>query len=393
MSDRYKTYPASPEISKAFRTGTPESLIVLKVKPPKTGEGIDNADRFMNAVHHANFNHSRFSSSLESNRCSFEMWYQNEELEFYFVLPNKSVEDHYRRQLVGYYDGLKIEEKKISENRFLDVDMNRYIATVRLGLNRSPLEPIWSTSTGGDDDNLQDPYKPILNEVDSKTNVNFFMQVLYKPLPKEIWNVLFGKSVLDYANNFESVDNEEEDSGGSIMNIISSSDSKLQDREVRTQGASAMRERHGRPTFLTEVRLMTISDSKRTTVQELKSIVNLFQNSYMGITGQTLQPIDTISSQDMLVRSIQRDFSPDNKINFNSKKSLLKKKLKNKLFGSSTFITTDSELASLAHLPSESTVSITGVDYSKALVEGTLPPEAKSFKPVTQKEKQEYNNE
>jgi hypothetical protein len=391
MNKDYETYMVSPEIEKAFKLGVPEDLIVLKVKPPENSQGIDNSTEFTSSVHHCTFNTSSTRVNLKSSKCSFEMWYSNEELEFYFVLPNEEEENHYRRQLVGYYDGIKIEEKKLPEEKFMDVELDRYVTGVRLKYKKSPYEPIWSKSKGGDDDKINDPYKPILNEIDSKTNISFMTQIVYKPLPKQIWKYLYGDSLLDYAEQFEDLDEEDEEDGG--FSLFGGSNN-ITDRQIIKAGAESIRERHGKPLFMTEIRLIALADNKQTVKKELDSVVDLFQNTYRGKTDQTLVPMKTKDLEDFLCRSVCREFSEDNNINFNSRKALLLRKLKNKVFSKRpNMITTDDELAGIAHLPNKDSISVTGIDFTQAMVDGTLPPQAKTFKPVTEKEKQDYNYE
>lgn len=376
------------EVMEAFDTGTPRSLKVFDIEPPEQNEGISVAPRFISSVHHCTSEFSRFKSKVDSYTSSFEIWYENEELDFYYVLPPEE-EDHYRRQLSGFYNGINIKEQKLPKDCFIDCKEGRGLAMARLGAVRNAIEPLWLVNGGGDNEDITDPYKSLLNQVDSKTGIKFFFQIVYKPLPKNIWSYLFGKTLTDYAEKLETEDNdnEEEYQGpGITMQILSSifgSGKDTLDPQLKRKGAELIRDLYGEPTFLTEIRVIAIADTPKIAEKELDSVIDIMSNDYKGVTGQTLRPVSDIDLEDQLTRTLLRDFSEDNKINFNSKRSLFKKKLSNNLRGTEPLMVfTPGELSGIAHLPSSDEVSATGVNYTQAIVEGTLPPEAKEFEPV-----------
>jgi hypothetical protein len=54
-----------------------------------------------------------------------------------------------------------------------------------------------------------------------------------------------------------------------------------------------------------------------------------------------------------------------------------------------TLICSAPELAALTHMPNQDSISVTGINYAKSLVDGTLPPDSKDFEPLTDKEMKE----
>ena len=374
MAD-YATLAVSPKVAKTFEVGTPGDLTVLRVQPPKNGPGMDPSVNLIKSLHHVDVEESMMSKTVNSKLTSFEMWYQNEQLDFYFVVPDEEEEDHYRRQLSGYYKGVNIQEETLKENQFPNIEKGRSIAVTRLGATSHIFEPIWAVGSGGDDDTVEDPYQPILNEVDSKTNLSIMVQVLYKPVPSS-WTRIAGTSLQEYSTRLEEEGILNERMFGRVK-------TRVNDSSLQSQGAEAIRQQAGQPAFRTEVRLAVAADSDRQAQLELDALVDLFENTYKGRTDQTLQPIGIDDAEDLVARMVARKFHGS------GLPSGITGKSKVQAFGTTpTLICSAPELAGLVHLPSEETVPVSGVNYTKALVEGTLPPDAKRFKPVSKKEKQ-----
>lgn len=370
---KFVTREIDKRIEESFKTGTPSGFKVLNVLPPEQSGGIDVAPRFISSVHHCSSEFSLLKSKVKSSVFSLEIWYQNEELDFYFVLPAEE-EDYYRRQLSGYYEGIDIKEKKLPKDRFIDAERGQAISLTRLDTVRHPIEPLWLASGGGDNENVNDPYKSLINQIDSKTQLEFFLQVLYKPLPENIWSKLYGESIEEYAERLE----EEDDV----------------DSKSKRKGINIIKNLIGEPSFLTEIRLFCIGDNPRLAEKELISLTDIIENDYKGVTGQTLKPKEGIDLEDLLTRCILREFSEDNKINFNSKKSLWKRRLLNKVFSKKpSMILTPDEISGVKHLPSSDEVSAEGINYTQALVQGSLPPEAKNFEPVKESEQKKVEGD
>lgn len=369
----FPVVPVSPKESRAFKQGSKDESIVLQVQPPKDGPGIEKGPSFLRAVHHVNVEEGMFSSSIESGVFSFEMWYHEEELDFYFVLPDRQSEDHYRRQLSGYYPGLQIEEQKQTEDKFIPVESGRAGAAVQLGAKKHIYEPL--STPGSEDSSESDPYRAILNEVDSRKETTILIQILYKPLSRK-WTRIVGTSLEEFGQRVEEDGVLEERLFGFFSD-------RLEDSSLQQKAADAIREQNGEPAFLTEVRLAVFADTKQEAQNEIKTLFDLFERTYQGPTGQTLT-MKAQDTEDLLARAVLRervygDFP---------RGTLSGIQL---LSGTQPYLMcTPEELSGLVHLPNESDIPISGINYTDSLSDGTLPPESRVFEPVSEEEKQEF---
>lgn len=372
---KFETIAVSPEVSEVFSVGTPDDRTVLHIRPPEDGPGVEQGLNLMKSIHHVDVESGLLSETVNSKLSSFEMWYQNEQLDFYFVVPDEEEEDHYRRQITGYFTGVQIQEETLKKNQFPNIEPGRSIAVTRLGAERHVFEPLWMVGDGGDD-GVEDPYQPILNEVDSKTDLSVIIQVLYKPLPRS-WESVNGTELREYSRRLE----QEGILGQRLFGKITR---KINDETLQQKGADSIRKQIGEPAFATEVRMAVVADTDEMATRELDGLVDLFTNTYQGQTGQRLTPVNTEDAEDLLARMISRRLQGRENL-----PQGIRGRLKMELMGTTPFlICTAPELSGLVHLPNRDSVTVTGVNYTKALVEGTLPPNAKRFKPVSQQEKE-----
>lgn len=361
----------TPTISDALRVGTPPELHVLKVRPPKGGSGVSDALELTKSLHHLEIEKSLLSTNVNSHRVSFEIWYDNESIDFYYALPNAAEEEQYRRQLAGFNSGISIRRIFEQERKFPQISSGAYVSLARLGATRHVFEPLWSV--GGED--ASDPYLPLLNAVDSQTDTKVVLQVLYEPVEPS-WSEIGGQTIEEYSQRFEEEGILNERYFGRVSD-------KITDPTVMTTGAEAIRRQIGMPAYRVEVRVAVVSTDAGKSREELITLLNLFEKLYKGATKQTLSPISSSNGEDLFARMLLREW--DGKGISSGISSELKIKAKGTV---PELVLTAPELAGLAHLPSDSDVPVSGINYSEAMVDGVLPPDSENFTPVTKQEKQ-----
>lgn len=363
MSQEHLIHEADSKTVTACSKGTPDSLSVLNTQPPEASSGINDATELLTAVHHVDSESSILSDTIQSSRTTFEMWYENEEIDFYYIFNDDEEEKHYRRQLSGYYSGIDIEQLTLPKNKFININEGESIAMANLGLTHHFFEPITMADSDGGD-----PYKPLLNEIDSKSDTKMLLQVVYRA-QADSWKNMYGDSLRNYGQRLEQSGQLEERLFGLYTRDIN-------DESKRDSAAQQIRSQLSHPAFYCEARILVISESEETAQRELSSIVDLIERNYSGKTGQKLSPTGIgCSAEEFLGTTITRDFfSPS------GPPSGLLGGLKPRVLGTEPYmILTAPELAALCHLPSEDSIGVSGINYTPALVEGTLPPEAKEF--------------
>lgn len=357
---KYSVIKASPKIARASKQASPD-LHVIRVTPQSMIEGISNSQDFLKAVHHTSLNDGFLDYDLDTYLTSFEIWYQDGSVHFYYVFDDEDVETHFRRQIVGYYPGSKITKNKLGTEKFLSVNKGDYIAMTRFFTKKDPIYPI---NRGGNSRNESEPYKPILNEIDSKSGINYMIQVLFSPIPDNSWSKILNEDP-------KSVDADDYD------NVA----------EINDRGSE--------PIFWTEVRVVCIAPSKAKAETEIESVIDLVSNYYHNEShNQTLESVNYGNSEDLFCRFVDRKYSKDNQIPLESKKQILLNKLRSSIpvLNQRSFITTTKELSRLAHLPSKNSIDVSGVEYKTNTLDSEVPPDAVEFEPVSKKEKKRYHN-
>lgn len=359
MTSSISAIPVNESLERACREGPLDTDIVLEVTPPERGEGLSAGTNLARALYQTEEG-GGVRNKNNSPMAAMEIWYEHESLRFFYVLPSQKQESHYRRQLSGYYEGLDIETQIETEDKFLSLTEGEHVAATQLGMKKHFFEPI---ASGGDD---EDPYQSILGEVDTKDNTKTLIQVLYRPALLQ-WHEVGGTSLREYANE---VREQSMESG---------------DDEDSTVSHQAIRDRAGEPAYHTELRIAVISEDKTHAESHLEDVISQFSTACRGPTGQTFEPV-SFDTHALLANMIRRNGMY---LNSPTTREYMSYSLKNSIGSSPSpwMVLTIPEFSSLVHLPSESDITVDGVQYNNQPVQGTLPPEAKSFEPIGEEER------
>ena len=374
---RFNAVPVTEEAVDVLRYGIPDDRIVLKVAPPEGEEGLSASEGFIKTLHRERVEESTFGTKNVSSVCSMEIWYEDEEVEFYFTVPTREEENHYRRQLAGYFFGISITEMIDAQDKFLDVDESQYAAATELSLRNHYFEPISNALGGGDDQSDSDPYKSILNEMDTKDiSMRSMIQVVYKPASDK-WTSTPVSDVEDYAK-------EMEDQGVSDPKVFGTRSRSVEDSSAQSATASAIRDRASSQAFHADIRIAVFHESKEEAVQELETLSRLFETVFRERSGQQFVPRKGTGSAETLRKMVER--KSDRLYTPNSFRDWVGYNFRTQ---TDYMVFTVSELASIAHIPSSDDLNVDGIQWTDDPVKGTLPPDAKKFREVTEEEKEQ----
>ena len=376
MSD-FKAIKASEDVVEAIQRAPDEDDIMMEVKPPKNNGGIGETERMFRSFHQVEEEVGLFSRSYSSNTCGMEIWRDEDGIRFFYYVPNRVEERHYRRQMTGHFSGISIEEKQAQEEKFPDVSEGDYIASTRFSLNHHYFEPIRSSESKNDSIS-KDPYQTILSEIDTQGNTRTVLQVMYKPAPPNWTEVLFD-NVESHAEKMKEKSRRRTRWFGLVVDEVDppghvSRSAKQVHEQINKQG------------FFVDVRLAVIDEDKKRAERHLNTLTNLFTTLYREPSGQHLVPNELTS--ETAVKQALVDMATRKEKNMTQGGFM--RYLKMKLRGASdTMVFTISELAGLAHIPSGDQVSVDSLSWTDVPVEGTLPPEEERFKPLSEKERKE----
>lgn len=367
----------SPKIARGFDEGPAEDDIVFGVTLPENSDGLEGSMDLFTAFHRpdSDSNKRGLFGRGSDTACSLEIWYENEELKFVFYLPSEREDEYYRRQLAGHYRGISLDEKVDRSEKFISLDDGDYVAATRLKLRKHYFEPIGNPITG-DGEVDQDPYQTILNEADTKDDdMKMVIQFLYKPAP-EGWTSYFGSSAESYAEALE-------ETGTSNPRMFGFRTDTVENTDARRTGASNIRARVNKMGYHINARVLVASPDKDEVERHLNSLTSLFETTYMSPTKQTLIADPPISRRHLLRQMITR--TPQRMKVPSGPTGLLSTLWRG---ASDRMILTIPEFSGVVHLPSSNDITVDGLNWTDTPVKGTLPPESRTFEPVTPAEVQ-----
>ncbi len=366
----------SDRLARAFDEGPREDDIVFEVRPPIDSDGIQSSLDLFTAFHRIEEDGGVLRNRNDSGVCGLEIWYENEAFQFVFYVPNETENAHYRKQLSGHFPGIAIDDKVERENKFLSVDPGDYVATTRLILNKHYFEPIGNPSTNGEGEVDYDPYQTLLSEANTKDATETVIQFLYKPA-LDGWTNLRWNSAKSYAETLE-------EEGKSNPRYFGSKYNTIENEDARQAGAREIRQQANKQGFHLEARILVTHPEKATAETQLSSLVDMFKSTYRSQTEQTLIGEQPKNQEALIAKMIRRQ--EENL----SVPSGLSGFLSAQWNGCRrTMVMTISELTGLVHLPSAEEIDIDDIDWADRPVQGTLPPNAEVFEPVSPQEVKE----
>lgn len=381
MSDEFNSIEVDDKLIDAIHSQC-ETGHLLRVEPPMENDGMNEAIELFRSLHNLEVDGvlgDRMFKTNNSKVSGFEIWYDNEEIKFYYSTPDRVEEERYRRQLAGHYSGITIDERSLAREKFPDITQGEYISSHRLKLRHHYFEPIKSPeSAAAEFDN--DPYQNILASMDTKDeNLRSIVQVLFKPA-EEDWTELRHNNVESHAQKVKKRGGQKTRWYGMFLDDVDVP-------RDQKRGAKQIRSQVDQPGFYVNVRITTIADTPERAEAHMKTLATVYQNTYREVTKQQFVPEqyseDSAEKEitELLLRKAARNGEymqkPNNPIAY------LRHRINSEF---NTMIMTIPELSGLAHIPSGNKVDIDGISWTDAPVSGTLPPEAEKFSPTPKHE-------
>jgi hypothetical protein len=367
-----------------------DEINLIRVNPPKEqNEGMDVANKFLESVHFLDMDDKLIrSSENKSPTCGMEMWYDNNKVKFMFYTPSDELDQEYRQQLSGYYDGCEIAAQTSEEGMFLktSTNENEAIAVTDLYLTKHYFSPI--ASPAADENELgDDPFQRITNEIDTKDDTRAMMQFLYKPAPYD-WTELQHKTLETYAKRVQN-------KGGFKTRWFGFKIDEVDDPGIWETAASEMRSRINEPAYYVNVRLAIIcrgptqEQAENKAQSRARAVTNSIEHLYETKAEQKLVPRsyrvnEERNAKETLINMIER-----NATNMKQERRIHQMIWEELTSQTSTIILTAEELSGLVHLPSPDDVTSGAVSWTDQMVEGEVPPDVEEFNPVTPDEQEE----
>lgn len=369
--------------------------ILLEVSPPEQGEGMDVAPELLRDTLHLYDTEKTglLSSKNVSPLCGMELWYDDRQAKFVFSVPNEDMEKHYRQQISGYYDGCTIQKLTESEGKFIQTNNpdthNEAIAISRMQLQNHYFMPVAAPNASQNEID-SDPFRRILNQIDTKDDSRVLIQTMFKPAPND-WTE-------NQASNLETYSAKIEKQGGVKTRFFGFKVDEVQDAGIYESAATEIRNRLNEPAFFVNIRIAVVAsgDSQETAEtnarKKAKALVSVFKNVYRSRAGQGFTPVNfRINKQQKLKRELTRMTNREGDY-MEQPMSLgfVWRRLKPT---TDTIIMTADELAGVVHLPSTDEVDSDAVDWTDRPVSGSVPPTADRFEPVQGEERERLMDE
>jgi hypothetical protein len=371
----FKSIEIDEDVIQEMETDFPEGAKLLSITPSRSSS-MNKMEELLHTLHTVKTS-SKFLRGTRnvSETCGLEIWYNGEKFEFVFFVPNEEQERHYRKQLVGHFDDIGIEEKV--EDEFLPFEKGEYITGARFHLKNHFFEPVEHSSF-----THSDPYQPILSEIDSRDGTRAMIQILFKPA-RSGWTSTFDKSVSSYAEEIRNGQRWTTKFGIPMKEDYPSSYKKV---------ADAIESQNGKPAFHVNIRFMIGSGDKEKLEEQARNVEHQYEKEFERINGQTFdpQPIGEksklIEVLDLMSGRREHTMKPLKGVRMGIREKLQKVPWIGRLYSDidkTRMIMTIPELAAACHLPDPGMLdTIDGA--GDELQTGTIPEGAADYEPVSE---------
>lgn len=384
--------PVDDEIARATQqlADSKDEIRLLEAKPPEQSDGMDVAPEMLRDTLHIYEEESKylFQKKNTSPVCGMELWYDDRKSRFVFYLPNESVEQHYRQQLSGYYDQCELALQTSNEGKFIRAynkdDVNEAMAVTRMELKKHYFMPV--SSPVGDENELDtDPFKRILNQIDTKDDTRAMIQVLYKPAPMD-WTD--GRQM-----TLETKASRVQNRGGVKKRYFGLKYDEVEDTGIWENTASEMRSRVNKPSFFVNIRIAVVAreteteDAESRAKSRMNSLTNVFEHVYETRGGQGFTPKTFKVNEERNAKEILRNMINRKGVYMKKPRSVTTTLWRRFTPNYKMNVMTAGELAGLVHLPSSDAVTTDSISWVNKAVTGSVPPDADEFEPMDREER------
>ena len=256
---------------------------LLRVMPHADNDGMDAGEQLLQALHNLEFDWGIYNKSQEE---TFEIWFDDGKIQFFFYVEDSRAELKLRRQIRGFYPSAQIEER---EELFTRVNKNDWVAGAEMNLKRSKYFPI--RSQNGVRPFKDDPYKSITSDMVANNHCRTMVQVQFKPAHPE-WahggpvrkHIPFIEST-PFFSDVGSVSNSvKQDKMLSGFFNTETRDASSEERQL----ASKIMEQEGQPAYHVDLRILTFAPRRGEAKSNIWSVAKTFEQSFAEKGDQTL---------------------------------------------------------------------------------------------------------
>lgn len=366
FSRSYDAVQVDEAVKNRIIDNRPEGL-PIRVRPHPQNESVEGSrELFKNLTN--TLDTSFFDMINTSSVSTFEIWYDDGKIQFFFFLKDDDTRERFLKQIGAFFPNADV---KIVADHFPEIEEGEWIAGGRFHLKKHYFAPI--RHPGGDSDMDFDPYQSITNDITAKAETRMVIQVAVRPVAQD-WTSTLTKDVREYGEKIKKDDRVKtlKGLGG------------WEEQDVSTPGhlrkaGNDIIEQKGRQGFFVNLRMLAIGPTEQKAIDQCKSVGRIYSNTHEEVTRQTLKPIPQESGDmpefldDMLLRRGRNMSLPNNPISAFSKKI-------NRFFQGTceTMIMTLPEVTALAHIPDES-IKNNKVDWYRLSIDGVIPADAPEY--------------
>ena len=355
---------------------------LLAVNPPKTGGGINIAKNLYKSLYSYKTASKGFTGDGEnvSETMGFEIWYDGTSMEFVYYCPTDEIQEALREQLHARYEcSVQTKfDKFVSINPDEDIQKKSptktdetYVAGCELILNNHFFEKIQDS---GFDEN---PYKPILGDVDTKDGTRKLIQVLFKPSERN-WATASG--FYDIRDRIDSLKE-----GRVERKYMGLSQRKVDPDPGVKNYANRLESQINKRSYYVSLRFVIIGEDKTKVETQAQKLANHYQIEYETPSNQRFRPIR--NKREETIKQVLEDMVKREGYKMKNATSTWTQIKTLMSPNSEMIVMTLPELAALAFLPDSSAVDLSGIRWSQVSFHGSLPPEASQFEPLSKEDK------
>lgn len=351
-ADDFEPIQLNEAFAEALSEGTrycPENAFMFQVRPPERNSGLETSQQLLRSYHDFQSSSSFLSKQNVSDICSFEVWYDEQELKFMYYVPDRERERHYRRQIDGHFPGCDIETIR---ERFVNVSPGEYITGGEVTLRDHYFMPIRNKEGA---ESWNDPYQMLFSELDTRDEDRALFQILFQPARPD-WDKPKYESVDEYAEEYNNEDDND---------------------SVKSQYGSTITNQAGQLAFNVNVRFIAIGETKHNVKNKARNIATRLQTGYREISDQTLitNPYTGADLAELVRKMAAREetYMPHSYGTI--------PEWKRHTFGdqSRKMVMSITELAGLMHFPKSKEMGVNSINWTSSSVDGVLPYNANSF--------------
>lgn len=379
MPSNFTPVQVNPElkcrIEESINAFNEDSERLLTFLPPENHKGQSRMKELFRTIHKYEAKDSFLKHKNQSPVIGLEYWYEKGEFNYVFYSPSEEIEKILRKQLFTHYDGSDIQ---LRTPYMFDIEEDEYVVGCRFKLKNHYFEPIKSFDGPGRFE--INPFHSIFGELDTQDDLRVIIQFLFKPAEND-WTHLHTKNVEEYAD----MKREETRTSSKFFGLKTK---EIEPSSEQKQAASAIEDQVGKLGYYVNMRLFMVSKNKQELKSVSKEVAHLFNIEFESALGQTLEPMNHTTEEDVteqlintILRKPEKMYQPKTPVEYVKS---------TRMSGSDILIMNIPELATLAHIPTRKELPIESINWTDTPIGGRMPADTE-FTELTDEEKEQVS--